>query len=73
MAVTQKVLEDHIQRKLILETNIDRSDLVRLFNSDDFYKEIYSQMAFMIADKVFKLVSPAIEKAMKEVYERPTE
>jgi hypothetical protein len=73
MAIEQKIVEDHLRRKLILETNIDRTDLMRLFSTEDFYKEVYSQMAFMVADKLFKEVSPAIEKAFKDIAnENPT-
>lgn len=67
MAIKQKIMEDVIHQRLILETNISRSDLVDCFNETDFYSEIYKRMAIMIADKIFEKIGPAIDKAMKEM------
>jgi hypothetical protein len=71
MAIEQEIIEDHLKDSFILKSNVRKTDLVMGFREGDFYSEIYKQMAFMLADKIFKQISPAIDKALKESFLEP--
>ena len=64
--IAQKLMDDVVERQLLLSTKIDKLDLVQSFHEKEFYAEIYRQMALKVADHIFTKVGSAIDKAINE-------
>ncbi len=64
--INQKLLEDDMNRVLI-QTEIDKVQLLSRLNTKDLCAEIYLQLAIMVAQKVFEQLGPAIDEAVEKI------
>ncbi|HEB41460.1 MAG TPA: hypothetical protein ENI08_00380 [Candidatus Dependentiae bacterium] len=67
MAVTQKAIIDHINRCLLIDTQLDFSEVYRAYNVKDFMIAVQREIAAEVSKLVLKKLAPAIDKAMKEL------
>ena len=66
MPIDQKLTMDVVKQKLLLTTEIPRSELCAAFNEKGFYGAVYSKLAMKVADHLFEQIGPALDEVLRE-------
>ena len=70
MATNVKILEDESRQGYVISTDVDYVDLAWTRNPARFLEEVHFQTAKLLAEKILKDLSPAIEEAITKTFNK---